>query len=71
MGRIMTIFFNILNFSLFNKEKYGLAQYHFQNAIDKYGQFNVNNKVNAEFYSALCAIELFNNDAEYLISLFI
>ncbi|MBU8892748.1 MAG: tetratricopeptide repeat protein [Bacteroidales bacterium] len=56
---------------LFEKEKYGVAQKHFQNAIISYGDFNSEFKANAEFYSALCAIELFNEDAEYMISRFI
>jgi TolA-binding protein len=47
---------------LFEKEKYATAQKHFnwylQIAKDDY------NKVNAAYYSALCAMELFNADAE-------
>ena len=56
---------------LFEKQKYGVAQKHFQNAIEYYGDLNIEFKANAEFYSALCAIELFNEDAEYMISKFI
>lgn len=56
---------------LFEKQKYGVAQKHFQNAIESYGDVNIEFKANAEFYTALCAIELFNEDAEYLISKFI
>lgn len=56
---------------LFEKQKYGVAQKHFQNAIESYGDLNIEFKANAEFYTALCAIELFNEDAEYLISKFI
>jgi len=56
---------------LFEKQKYGVAQKHFQNAIECYGDLNIEFKANSEFYSALCAIELFNEDAEYLISKFI
>ncbi|MFC2151904.1 tetratricopeptide repeat protein, partial [Bacteroidota bacterium] len=51
--------------------KYGVAQKHFQDAIDSYGDANTEFKANAEFYTALCAIELFNEDAEYMISKFI
>ncbi len=56
---------------LFEKQKYGVAQKHFQNAIESYGDLNIEFKANAEFYTALCAIELFNEDAEYMISKFI
>ncbi|MFC2087639.1 tetratricopeptide repeat protein [Bacteroidota bacterium] len=56
---------------LFKYEKYTEAKFHFKKAIDQYGELNSDVKTNAEFYSALCAIELFNDDAEYLISSFI
>jgi len=56
---------------LFEKQKYGVAQEHFQNAINSYDESNVEFKANAEFYSALCALELYNEDAEYMISRFI
>ncbi|MGM0407413.1 MAG: tetratricopeptide repeat protein [Bacteroidota bacterium] len=56
---------------LFNKEKYGVAQKHFKNAIEIYGNSDIEYLANAKYYEALCAIELFNDDAEYLISTFI
>ena len=56
---------------LFEKQKYGVAQEHFQNAINSYKESNIEFKANAEFYSALCALELYNEDAEYMISRFI
>jgi len=56
---------------LFNKEKYGVAQEQFNSAIKLYGKNDHEFKANAEYYSALCAIELFNVDAEYLMSKFI
>ncbi|MFC2138828.1 tetratricopeptide repeat protein [Bacteroidota bacterium] len=56
---------------LFEKQQYGGAQKHFDMAINQYGSMNYDNKTNAEFYSALCAIELYNEDAEYLITKFI
>lgn len=56
---------------LFEKQKYGVAQKHFLNAIELYGDRKVEFKANSEYYSALCAIELFNLDAEYKISRFI
>ena len=56
---------------LFEKEKYGAAQKHFQEAINEYGESHTLLKSSAEFYSALCAIELFNDDAEYLMTKFV
>ncbi|MEE4198260.1 MAG: tetratricopeptide repeat protein [Bacteroidales bacterium] len=56
---------------LFEKEKYGVAQKHFRNAIELYGDRQPEFKANARYYEALCAMELFNEDAEYLISTFI
>ncbi|HAN20002.1 MAG: hypothetical protein A2X15_15315 [Bacteroidetes bacterium GWB2_32_14] len=56
---------------LFGKEKFGVAQEQFNSAIKLYGKNEIEFKANAEFYSALCAIELFNEDAEYLMSKFI
>ena len=56
---------------LFEKQKFGSAQISFRNSITSYGDLESDIKTNAEFYYALCAIELFNNDAEYLISKFI
>jgi len=56
---------------LFEKEKYGVAQKHFRNAIESYGDAQPEFKANARYYEALCAMELFNPDAGYLISTFI
>jgi TolA-binding protein len=56
---------------LFSKEKYGAAQKHFQRAIEQYGNSHSLNKINAGYYSALCAIELFNDDAEFQMVSFI
>jgi len=56
---------------LFEKQQYGAAQKHFDIAIKQYGSMNYDKKTNAEFYAALCAIELYNEDAEYLITKFI
>ena len=56
---------------LFQKEKYGAAQKHFQKAIEEYGASGNIYSVNAEYYSALCAIELFNDDAEYQMIRFV
>jgi len=56
---------------LFEKEKFGVAQKHFRNAMENYGDAQPEFKANARYYEALCAMELFNEDAEYLISTFI
>ncbi len=56
---------------LFNKEKYGAAQKHFQRAMFEYEGTNTLLSSKAEYYSALCAVELFNDDAEYLMMKFV
>ncbi len=60
-----------LAIELFEKEKYGAAQQHFQRAIRDFGESNTLLRINAEYYSALCAIKLFNDDAEYLMTRFV
>ncbi len=56
----------------YEKEKFGIARQHFERTIDLYtAESRTVYKVNSEFYLALCAIELFNADAEYLITTFI
>ena len=56
---------------LFNKEKYGNAQFFFERIAKKYGSFSSDVKADANYLAALCAIELFNKDAEYLLINFI
>ncbi len=56
---------------LFDKEKYGAAQHHFAKVINHYGDADVEVRGNAAYYRAICAIELFNDDAEYLITQFL
>ncbi len=58
-------------FELFEKQQYGAAQKQFDIAVKEYEPLNYDNKTSAEFYAALCAIELYNEDAEYLITKFI
>ncbi|MFZ4412705.1 MAG: tetratricopeptide repeat protein [Bacteroidales bacterium] len=56
---------------LFEKEKYGAAREMFMKVIL---QINDNKSIitaDAKYYSALCAAELFNKDAEYELSTFI
>ena len=60
-----------IGLELFNKQKYGAAQKKFEEVAAYYGNTNSEIKSNAEYYFAICAIELFNKDAEYLISKFL
>lgn len=55
---------------LFDKEKYTAAQELFTEALDDFSE-DTELRANAEYYIAICAIELFHEDAEYLISRFI
>jgi tetratricopeptide (TPR) repeat protein len=52
---------------LFGKEKYGAAQMEFQKIIDFYAGRHSEIAREAEYYNALCALNLFNDDAEYLM----
>lgn len=60
-----------LGLELFNKEKYGAAQNAFDKVIGSVKEDESELKTNAEYYSAICALELFNNDAEYQLTRFI
>lgn len=55
----------------FKKEKYVMANRFFEKAIVAYGKSKSVNKVNASYYSALCALELQNAHAEKKIADFI
>ena len=57
---------------LFQKQKYGSAQKQFSKITEHY-RSEPNNLIliDAEYYSALCALELFNKDAELLLKDFI
>ena len=71
-----TIYFNPaaeynLAIELFNKEKYGSAQKKFINVKESISDIQSQMKSNSEYYSALCALELYNNDAEFLLNKFI
>jgi TolA-binding protein len=57
--------------ALFNKQQYGASQKMFQNTIDNIQDPYSIMRINAEYYSALCAVELFNDDAELLLLDFI
>jgi len=56
---------------LFMKEKYGAAQNYFGKIIDAYGTEHSAVRSEAEYYYAICALELFNNDTEYFITRFL
>ncbi len=56
---------------LFQKEKYGAAQKCFNKVIEAYPDFHSIIRIDAEFYNAVCAIELFNKDGEYYLKQFI
>lgn len=60
-----------MGIELFEKEKYAQAQDFFEKVASYYGNEHTDVKADAEYYSALCAIELFNADAEYRIAQFI
>jgi outer membrane protein assembly factor BamD (BamD/ComL family) len=52
---------------LFGKEKYGAAQIEFQKVMSLYADSHSEIAKDAEYYNALCAVKLFNDDAEYLM----
>ncbi len=56
---------------LFQKEKYGSAQKYFDKTSMQIGDQNSEIKINAEFYSGLCGLELYNPDADLLLIEFI
>ena len=56
---------------LYNNEKYSAAQEFFSKAIQEYGVEKSELKASAMYYSAICAIELYNMDAEYKVYEFV
>lgn len=56
---------------LFDAKKYVAAQRKFKQVYNKVEEPHSEVKMNAEYYVALCALELFNKDAEYLFIRFI
>lgn len=56
---------------LFNKEKFNAAQECFYKTIDAVDDEQSEIRISSEYYAAICAIELYNNDAEYLLMKFI
>lgn len=56
---------------LFQKEKFGAAQKHFNKIIESHTNTQSLVRIDAEYYSAICAIELFNKDGELFLKQFI
>jgi len=56
---------------LFNKEKFNSAKECFNKTIEGISDIQSEMRINSEYYAAICAIELFYNDAEYLLNQFI
>lgn len=56
---------------LYQKQKFAAAQYFFNKVIEDQKAKHTLYKSNAEYYAALCALELYNPDAEYLLTQFI
>ncbi len=59
-----------VGYDLFLKQKYGSAQKQFREVIETHAPKSVV-RIDAEYYAALCGIELFNKDAELLLKNFI
>lgn len=55
---------------LFAMAKYGAASHEFQQVVNRIGDAHDMNRVEAEFYGALCAVRLFNEDAGYRLLTF-
>ncbi len=58
-------------YELFQKKKYGTAQPIFIEIIEELKGFDTEILVNSEYYSALCSVYLFNEDAEHRLYQFI
>jgi tetratricopeptide (TPR) repeat protein len=58
-------------FELYEKEKFGAARYFFDKALENTGLEKSDLKAEAQFYRAMCSVELFNLDAEYLVFEFV
>ena len=56
---------------LFNKEKFSSAQKVFDNILKDNPDNLSDINTDAQYFSAICAMELFNKDAEYLLTKFI
>ncbi len=55
---------------LFDKAKYGAAQFELERVLERITDDHDPSRVEAEFYSAICAVRLFHNDAGYRLHAF-
>ncbi|MDQ3191520.1 MAG: tetratricopeptide repeat protein [Bacteroidota bacterium] len=60
-----------LALELYNKEKFAAARSLFEKAVSSNKDAHSEIKINCDFYSAMCAVELFHNDAEDKLNTFI
>jgi TolA-binding protein len=60
-----------MGLELFQKEKYGAAQKSFTKVIESHHDIQSLTRIDAEYYNAICAIELFNKDGELLLKQFV
>ena len=56
---------------LYQKEKFVPAQQHFQKAIESISDVHSEIRIDAEYYAALCAVEMFHANAEPMLKKFI
>ncbi|MBI1268392.1 MAG: tetratricopeptide repeat protein [Cryomorphaceae bacterium] len=56
---------------LFDKEKFAAAQSKFEITLERQTDKNTELSINAEYYSALCALYLYHKDAEYRLENFV
>ena len=54
---------------LYDKAKYSAAQKEFEAVIARINNTNDETQVNAEYYQAVCALELFNRDGRYWVQI--
>ncbi len=60
-----------MGIELFNKEKYGAARTVFDKVVSSVSNPESPLRVNAEYFDAVCALELYNKDAGYKLKQFI
>ncbi len=56
---------------LYDKQQFQAAQKKFNEVVKSIDQHQDEVRIEAEYYSAICALELFNQDAEYLLNKFV
>jgi len=56
---------------LYNKGLYGAAKAKFDKTVNLIADVDNDMRISAEYYSAICAVELFNDDAEQQLNRFI